>query len=68
MSTQPRQNGPRKAYYVDRISRTETTVLVYAENARDANRRVREGEGDEIDSYSEFRGVGRVTRADSQDR
>jgi hypothetical protein len=59
--------GPSKAYYVERISRTRTTLLVYADSAEDARRRAIM-EGEPIDSTSDPRGFGKVVRAPGEDR
>lgn len=56
-----------KAYYVERVSRTVSLMLVYAENTEDAKRRSAM-EGDRIGSESYVRGYGQVRRAPEEDR
>lgn len=58
---------PTKAYYVERIGRTVTQVLVYAENGMDAVARARAGRGVEIASETRPRGYGRAYRAGNED-
>jgi hypothetical protein len=58
---------PRKAYYVERVSRCVTVSLVYADSAEDAKRRDAM-EGDCIDTTYQPRGHGRVRRAPEEDR
>lgn len=58
---------PKKAYYVERVSRCVTTVLVYANDADDAKRRsAKHGEGQ--DSEYHPKGFGKVYRAEGEDR
>lgn len=58
---------PTKAYYVERIARTVTTLRVYADSADDAKKRSAM-EGEAIDSEHEGRGFGRVRREPMEDR
>lgn len=58
-----------KAYYVDRIGRTVTKLLVFAENAKEAREKADAGEFHEaIDSITENRGTSRAVRAPGEDR
>lgn len=56
-----------RAYYVERVSRTVTTFLVYAPSGKEAKRRCNE-EGEALDSISTPRGFGTVERARHKDR
>jgi hypothetical protein len=61
--------GRRKAYYVERVTRGVTLVLVYADNAEDAKRRYVQGDYERvIDTEHEGRGFGKVRRAPDEDR
>lgn len=57
---------PKKAYEVERISRTVTTLVVYANDPEQAKRR--SGMGVPIDAETEGRGFGRVRRMPERDR
>jgi hypothetical protein len=61
---------PKKAYYIERITRGVTTALVYADNPEDAKRRYLEGEydGTKASTESEGRGWGRIRRSPDDDR
>lgn len=59
---------PRKAYYVERITRGVTTVLVYAHNYEDAKQRYLDGFHEKADTEHEGRGWGMVRRAPEEDR
>ncbi|HZV74636.1 MAG TPA: hypothetical protein VFF79_13035 [Conexibacter sp.] len=50
----------RKTFYVERISRTVTTIAVEARSKAEAMRLARDGEGDEVDARSLVCGFGRV--------
>lgn len=73
MSAEGRANGravvaPRKAYIVEKISRCTVSVLVHANSAADAKRRVREGDyAQALDADYQLRGFGRVHRCPSDD-
>ena len=62
-----KQGEPTKAYEVERISRTVTTLVVHAHNAEDAKRRSAM-EGYPIDAEHEGRGFGGVRRMPERDR
>ena len=49
-------------FYVERISRRVTTVVVRAKTAAEAKRMVEAGEYDELDSRYELKGFGAVAR------
>lgn len=55
-----------KAYYVERIGRTVTNVLVHANSAEEAKRRSAE-HGVSMSSETDVRGFGRVERAPTYD-
>lgn len=58
---------PTKAYYVERVARTVTTILVFANSAKEARERVWT-DGQSIDTFSEPRGFRRPRRVPSEDR
>lgn len=50
-----------RAFYVERISRCTTLILVRAMNKAEAKRLVEMGNGDEVDSTYQLKGFGKVT-------
>lgn len=59
---------PRKAYYIERPSRTVTTFLVYANSAREAMELHDGGQDEVIGSETTGVGKGRARRAPMEDR
>lgn len=59
---------PRKAYWVERVTRGVTSALVYADDYADAQRRYLEGEYTNAHTEHEGRGFARVRRAPEEDR
>jgi hypothetical protein len=57
---------PKKAYFVEKISRAVTLLIVYADSIEDAKRRAAM-EGQPIDTQHEGRGFGHVRRAPRED-
>lgn len=61
---------PKKAYYVEVLSRSVKTGLVFADSAEDAKRRYCDqgGHDDTFDSYARPAGFKRVVRSPEDDR
>jgi hypothetical protein len=63
----------KKAYYVCEVWRNVSNLIVHADNAEDAKRRVRDGDTENVETWdliahSEPRGFESVRRAPSEDR
>lgn len=59
---------PKKAYWVERITRGVTTALVYADSVGDAKHRYVKGEFTDDSTESTGAGFGQVRRAPERDR
>jgi hypothetical protein len=69
----PVSDQPRKAYYVNEVWRNVSSLLVYADSAEDAKRRVRVSDvenviGLDLAASAEPRGFESVRRAPADDR